>query len=47
LKKKLLAKIKSEAPDILTNIKSSGKMDEATEEKLKNFIGDFKKGFQK
>ena len=44
--KKLLAKIKSEAPDILTNIKSSGKMDEATEEKLKNFIGDFKKGFQ-
>ena len=45
--KKLLAKIKSEAPDILTNIKSSGKMDEATEEKLKNFIGDFKKGFQK
>jgi F-type H+-transporting ATPase subunit alpha len=45
--KKLLAKIKSEAPDILTNIKSSGKMDEFTEEKLKNFIGDFKKGFQK
>jgi F-type H+-transporting ATPase subunit alpha len=45
--KKLLAKIKSEAPDILTNIKSSGKMDETTEEKLKNFIGDFKKGFQK
>ena len=45
--KKLLAKIKSEAPDILTNIKSSGKMDESTEEKLKNFIGDFKKGFQK
>ena len=45
--KKLLAKIKSEAPDILTNIKSSGKMDETIEEKLKNFIGDFKKGFQK
>jgi len=45
--KKLLAKIKSEAPDILTNIKASGKMDESTEEKLKNFIGDFKKGFQK
>lgn len=43
--KKLLAKIKSEAPDILINIKSSGKMDESTEEKLKNFIGDFKKGF--
>lgn len=45
--KKLLVKIKSEAPDILMNIKSSGKMDESTEEKLKNFIGDFKKGFQK
>lgn len=45
--KKLLAKIKSEAPDILTNIKASGKMDESTEEKLKNFIGVFKKGFQK
>ena len=45
--KKLLAKIKSEALDILTNIKASGKMDESTEEKLKNFIGDFKKGFQK
>ena len=45
--KKLLAKIKLEAPDILTNIKSSGKMDEAIEEKLKNFIGEFKKGFQK
>lgn len=45
--KKLLAKIKSEAPDILINIKSSGKMDESTEEKLKNFIVDFKKGFQK
>ena len=45
--KKLLAKIKSEAPDILINIKSSGKMDESTEEKLKNFIGDFNKGFQK
>lgn len=45
--KKLLAKIKSEALDILMNIKSSGKMDESTEEKLKNFIGDFKKGFQK
>ena len=45
--KKLLAKIKSEAPDILTNIKASGKMDESTEEKLKNFIGNFKKGFQK
>ena len=43
--KKLLAKIKSDAPDILNNIKSSGKIDEANEEKLKNFISEFKKGF--
>ncbi len=45
--KKLLAKIKSEAPDILNNIKSSGKIDESNEEKLKLFITEFKKGFQK
>ena len=45
--KKLLSKIKSEAPDILNNIKSSGKIDESNEEKLKAFIADFKKGFQK
>jgi F-type H+-transporting ATPase subunit alpha len=44
---KLLSKIKSEAPDILNNIKSSGKIDESNEEKLKTFITDFKKGFQK
>jgi len=45
--KKLLSKIKSESPDILNNIKSSGKIDESNEEKLKAFIADFKKGFQK
>jgi len=45
--KKLLSKIKSEAPDILNNIKSSGKIDEPNEEKLKIFITEFKKGFQK
>jgi F-type H+-transporting ATPase subunit alpha len=45
--KKLLSKIKSEAPDILNNIKSSGKIDESNEEKLKLFITEFKKGFQK
>jgi F-type H+/Na+-transporting ATPase subunit alpha len=45
--KKLLSKIKSEAPDILNNIKSSGKIDEFNEEKLKTFITDFKRGFQK
>ena len=44
---KLLSKIKSEAPDILDNIKSSGKIDEANEEKLKQFITDFKRGFAK
>jgi F-type H+-transporting ATPase subunit alpha len=44
---KLLSKIKSEAPDILNNIKSSGKIDESNEEKLKIFITDFKRGFQK
>ena len=44
---KLLSKIKSEAPDILNNIKSSGKIDEANEEKLKQFITDFKRGFNK
>ncbi|MBM5787488.1 MAG: F0F1 ATP synthase subunit alpha, partial [Pelagibacterales bacterium] len=45
--KKLLSKIKSEASDILNNIKSSGKIDESNEEKLKIFITEFKKGFQK
>ena len=45
--KKLLSKIKSEAPDILKNIKSSGKIDESNEVKLKTFITEFKRGFEK
>ena len=45
--KKLLSKIKSEAPDILNNIKSSGKIDESNEVKLKTFITEFKRGFEK
>ena len=44
---KLLSKIKSEAPDILNNIKSSGKIDETNEVKLKTFITEFKRGFEK
>ena len=44
---KLLSKIKSEAPDILNNIKSSGKIDESNEVKLKTFITEFKRGFEK
>lgn len=45
--KKLLSKIKSEASDILNNIKSSEKIDESNEVKLKTFITEFKKGFEK
>ena len=45
--KKLLSKIKSEAPDILNNIKSLGKIDESDEVKLKTFITEFKRGFEK
>ena len=44
---RLLSKIKSEAPDILNNIKSSGKIDESNEVKLKTFITEFKRGFEK
>jgi F-type H+-transporting ATPase subunit alpha len=44
---RLLSKIKSEAPDILNNIKSSGKIDESNEVKLKTFITEFKRGFDK
>ena len=47
LENKLLSKIKSEAPDILNNIKSSGKIDESNEVKLKTFITEFKRGFEK
>lgn len=43
----LLISIKSQAPDILSNIVSSGKLDEANEAKLKDFITNFKKEFLK
>jgi len=43
----LLSSIKSQAPDILSNIVSFGKLDEANEAKLKDFITSFKKEFLK
>ena len=43
----LLSSIKSQAPDILSNIVSFGKLDEANEAKLKDFITNFKKEFLK
>ena len=43
----LLSSIKSQASDILSNIASSGKLDEANEAKLKDFITNFKKEFLK
>ena len=43
----ILSSIKSQAPDILSNIVSSGKLDEANEAKLKDFITNFKKEFLK
>ena len=43
----LLSSIKSQSPDILSNIVSSGKLDDANENKLKNFITNFKKEFLK
>jgi F-type H+-transporting ATPase subunit alpha len=43
----LISSIKSQAPDILSNIVSSGKLDEANEAKLKDFITNFKKEFLK
>ena len=43
----LLSSIKSQSPDILSNIVSSGKLDEANEAKLKDFITNFKKEFLK
>ena len=43
----LLSSIKSQAPDILKNIVSSGKLDEENETKLKEFIDNFKKDFLK
>ena len=41
----LLSAIKSQSPDILENIVSSGKLDETNEKKLKDFIDNFKKEF--
>ena len=41
----LLNAIKSQSPDILKNIVSSGKLDETNEKKLKDFIDNFKKEF--
>ena len=41
----LLSAIKSQSPDILKNIVSSGKLDETNEKKLKDFIDNFKKEF--
>lgn len=43
----VLSSIKSQAPDILTNIVSSGKLDEENENKLKEFLQNFKKEFVK
>ena len=43
----LLSSIKSQAPEILINIVSSGKLDEENETKLKEFIDNFKKDFLK
>jgi len=42
----LLSQIKSDAPDILSNISSSGKLDEANETKLRSFIESFKNKFE-
>ena len=43
----LLNLIKSQSPDILSNIISTGKLDEVNETKLKEFITKFKKDFIK
>jgi F-type H+-transporting ATPase subunit alpha len=43
----LLSSIKSQAPEILKNIVSSGKLDDENETKLKEFINNFKKDFLK
>ena len=42
----LLSQIKSEAPDILENISTTGKLDESNETKLKSFIENFKNKFE-
>tara|TARA_B100001287_G_scaffold5004_1_gene3820 strand:+ start:777 stop:2309 length:1533 start_codon:yes stop_codon:yes gene_type:complete len=41
----LLSAIKSQSPDILKSIVSSGKLDDTNEKKLKDFIDNFKKDF--
>ena len=41
----LLSAVKSQSPDILKNIVSSGKLDESNEKKLKDLIDNFKKEF--
>ena len=43
----LLSQIKSDAPDILSNISSTGKLDEGNEAKLRTFIENFKNKFEK
>jgi len=43
----LLSSIKSQAPEILKNIVSTGKLDDENETKLKEFIDNFKKDFLK
>ncbi len=43
----LLSQIKSDASDILSNISSTGKLDEANEAKLRTFIENFKNKFEK
>jgi F-type H+-transporting ATPase subunit alpha len=43
----LLSSIKSQAPEILKNIVSSGKLDDENETKLKEFIDNFKRDFLK
>ena len=42
----LLSQIKSDSPEILNNISSTGKLDEANEAKLRKFIENFKNKFE-
>ncbi len=42
----LLSQIKSDSPEILSNISSTGKLDEANETKLRTFIEKFKSKFE-
>ena len=45
LKKKIVEKCKSEKPEILESISSSGKLEENTEKLLVEAINEFKKNF--